>query len=96
MIPGHEAGYFIEPTIFEAKNDMRIAQEEVFGPVLSIIKWNDYEEMLEQANDVRYGLAAGIYTSNLKNAMETADRLQAGSIWINEYFNLAPGSPFGG
>lgn len=95
-IKGHEAGYFIEPTIFAATNDMRIAQEEVFGPVLSVIKWDDYDEMLVQANDVRYGLAAGIYTSNLKNALETADRLQAGSIWINEYFNLAAGSPFGG
>lgn len=95
-IEGHEVGYFIEPTIFEATNDMRIAQEEVFGPVLTVIKWHDYEQMIEEANDVRYGLAAGIYTSNLKNAMETADRLQAGSIWINEYFNLAAGSPFGG
>lgn len=95
-IEGHDAGYFIEPTIFEAKNSMRIAQEEVFGPVLSVIRWNDYEQMITEANDVRYGLAAGIYTSSLSNAMDTADRLEAGSVWINQYFNLASGSPFGG
>ncbi|MFI7699994.1 aldehyde dehydrogenase family protein [Nonomuraea sp. NPDC049480] len=95
-VPGHEYGYFIEPTMLEATNDMTIAQEEIFGPVLSVIRWNDYETMLREANDVRYGLAAGIYTSNLKNAMETADRLEAGNVWINSYFNLASGSPFGG
>jgi aldehyde dehydrogenase (NAD+) len=95
-VDGCEAGYFIEPTIFEAKNNMRIAQEEIFGPVLSVMRWTDYEQMISDANDVRYGLAAGLYTTNLKNAMDTADRLQAGSIWINNYFNLASGSPFGG
>lgn len=95
-VAGCEIGYFIEPTIFEAKNAMRIAQEEVFGPVLSVIRWSDRETMLREANDVRYGLAAGLYTSNLKSAMDTADRLQAGSVWINQYFNLASGSPFGG
>lgn len=95
-VEGHEAGYFIAPTVFEARNDMRIAQEEIFGPVLSVIRWKDYEQMLAEANGVRYGLAAGLYTSNLRNAWETADRLQAGSVWINHYFNLASGSPFGG
>lgn len=95
-VKGHEHGYFIQPTIFEATNDMRIAQEEIFGPVLTVIRWNDYEKMIEEANGVRYGLAAGLYTSNLKNAMETADRLEAGSVWINSYFNLASGAPFGG
>ncbi len=95
-VEGHEAGYFIEPTVFEVKNSMRLAQEEVFGPVLSVIRWNDYEQMLAEANGVRYGLAAGIYTSNLSNAWDTADRLQAGSVWINNYCNLSGGSPFGG
>lgn len=95
-IEGNEHGYFIAPTVFEAKNHMRIAQEEVFGPVLSVIRWKDYETMLQEANDVRYGLAAGLYTTNLHSAMETADRLEAGSVWINHYFNLASGSPFGG
>ena len=95
-VDGHEAGYFIAPTVFEARNDMRIAQEEIFGPVLSVIRWKDYDQMIEEANGVRYGLAAGLYTSNLRHAWETADRLQAGSVWINHYFNLASGSPFGG
>lgn len=96
QVDGHEHGYFIEPTIFEATNDMTIAQEEIFGPVLSVIRWNDYESMIAEANGVPYGLAAGLYTSNLKSAMETADRLEAGSVWINSYFNLASGAPFGG
>ncbi|MBR0911567.1 aldehyde dehydrogenase family protein [Bradyrhizobium japonicum] len=95
-VAGCDAGWFFEPTVFETANDSRLAQEEIFGPVLSVIRWNDYERMIHDANNVRYGLAAGIYTTNLKHAMATADRLQAGNIWINSYFNLASGSPFGG
>lgn len=95
-VEGQEAGWFIAPTLFEARNSMRIAQEEIFGPVLSVLRWKDYGQMLAEANGVRYGLAAGIYTSNLRHAWDTADRLQTGSVWINNYFNLAGGSPFGG
>lgn len=95
-VEGQEAGFFIAPTVFEARNDMRIAQEGIFGPVVSVIRWKDYEQMIAEANGVRYGLAAGLYTSNLRHAWETAERLQAGSVWINHYFNLASGSPFGG
>jgi aldehyde dehydrogenase (NAD+) len=95
-LKGQEHGYFVEPTVFEVKNKMRLAQEEIFGPVLSVIKWNDYETMIAEANDVRYGLAAGIYTSNLKNALATADRLQAGNVWVNQYVNMHDGVPFGG
>jgi aldehyde dehydrogenase (NAD+) len=58
-VEGHEAGYFIAPTVFQARNDMRIAQEEIFGPVLSVIRWNDYDQRISEANGVRYGLAAG-------------------------------------
>ncbi|WP_097302577.1 aldehyde dehydrogenase family protein [Pseudomonas chlororaphis] len=95
-VAGCEAGYFIQPTLLEVRNTMRVAQEEIFGPVLSVIRWNDYQQMLKEANDVPYGLAAGIYTSDLENAMRTADALEAGSVWINQYFNLASGVPFGG
>jgi aldehyde dehydrogenase (NAD+) len=95
-VADNEHGYFIQPTIFEAKNSMRIAQEEIFGPVISVIRWNDYETMIEEANDVKYGLAAGIYTASLSKAMKTAERLEAGSVWINQYFNLNDGAPFGG
>ncbi|MGW6659547.1 aldehyde dehydrogenase family protein [Rhodococcus sp. NPDC055024] len=95
-VAGHEHGYFIEPTIFEVDNSMRIAQEEIFGPVLSVLRWSDSDTMIEEANGTVYGLAAGIYTSNIGNALETADRLEAGSVWINKYFNLVDGSPIGG
>lgn len=95
-VPGCDAGWFFQPTVFETSNATRIAQEEIFGPVLSVIRWKDHDKLIHDANDVRYGLAAGLYTNNLKMAMETADRLQAGNVWINSYFNLASGSPFGG
>ncbi|MFE1597736.1 aldehyde dehydrogenase family protein [Methylobacterium sp. ID0610] len=95
-VPGCAAGWFFAPTVFETTNSSRIAQEEIFGPVLSVIRWKDYETMIREANDVRYGLAAGLYTRDLSRAIETADRLQAGNVWINNYFNLASGSPFGG
>ena len=95
-IEGNEFGYFIEPTIFAAENEMKIAQEEIFGPVLSVIRWNDFDKMISEANGVSYGLAAGLYTTNIANAMRTADALQAGSVWVNQYFNLVDGNPFGG
>lgn len=95
-VSGCDAGYFIQPTVFEARNSMRICQEEIFGPVLSVMRWSDYETMLSEANDSRFGLASGVYTSNLANALKTADRLQAGSVWVNQYFNLMNGTPFGG
>ncbi|SMD26361.1 aldehyde dehydrogenase family protein [Kibdelosporangium aridum] len=95
-VPGHEAGWFVAPTIFETTNNTRIAQEEIFGPVLSVIRWKDFDTMIHEANDVVYGLASGIYTSNLRNAMRTADRLEAGQVWVNQYVNLVDGSPFGG
>lgn len=96
QVAGYEKGNFIEPTILEVTNSMTVAREEIFGPVLCVIKWDDYETMVSEANDTPYGLASGIYTSNLKNAMDTADRLEAGSVWINQYFNLSGGVPFGG
>lgn len=95
-VPGCEAGYFIEPTVFLAENRMRICREEIFGPVLSVIRWSDYEQMIAEANDSPYGLASGIYTRDIGQALRTADRLQAGSVWVNQYFNLFNGSPFGG
>ncbi|MGC5698972.1 aldehyde dehydrogenase [Pseudomonas sp. NFXW11] len=96
VIPGCEHGYFIEPTVFLANNAQRIAQEEIFGPVLCLIRWDDYEQMIEQANATDYGLAAGIYTASLKHALATADRLDAGSVWINRYSNITDGTAFGG
>jgi len=96
IVPGNEHGYFIEPTIFEATNKMRISQEEIFGPVLTVMRWNDVEAVIKEANDTEFGLAAGIMTNNFKDAIDTAQKLQAGSIWINQYFNFQTGAPFGG
>lgn len=95
-VPGHEHGYFIEPTIIEAEPNMRIAQEEIFGPAATVTRWKDIDEVIEIANGVEYGLAAGIMTTDLVKAMETANKIDAGSVWINSYFNFQSGAPFGG
>ncbi|MHB1217194.1 MAG: aldehyde dehydrogenase [Alphaproteobacteria bacterium] len=90
-------GWFVEPTIFTGvKNSMRIAQEEVFGPVLSVIPFRDDDEAVEIANDVLYGLAAGVWTQNIRRAMTMAERLQAGTVWINTYRAISYMTPFGG
>ena len=89
-------GWFIEPTLFEVRNDMRIAQEEVFGPVLSVIRFRDEAHALQIGNDVRFGLAAGVWTKDIARAMRMAEGLQAGSVWINCYRQVSFLSPFGG
>ena len=90
-------GYFIEPTVFdEVPPETRIAHEEVFGPAVSIIPWSDYDEMLAIANGTDYGLAASIWTDNLRTAHETARRLEAGYIWVNQHGRHYMGTPFGG
>lgn len=91
------AGWFIEPTIFtNVNNNMRIAQEEVFGPVLSVIPFEDEEDAIEIANNVVYGLAAGLWTQNMRRAFNVSKRLQAGTVWVNTYRALSYMSPFGG
>ena len=89
-------GWFIEPTVFEVRNDMRIAQEEVFGPVLSVIRFRDEAHALQIANDVRFGLAAGVWTADFARAMRLAEGIQAGSVWVNCYRQVSFLSPFGG
>ena len=90
-------GWFVEPTIFDdVTNDMRIAQEEVFGPVLSVLRFGDEDEAVAIANDVMYGLAAGIWTQNIRRSITVADRLQAGTVWVNTYRAVSFMSPFGG
>jgi 4-guanidinobutyraldehyde dehydrogenase/NAD-dependent aldehyde dehydrogenase len=92
-----EGGNFVEPTVFEnVNNDMTIAQEEIFGPVLSVIRFKDEEEALKIANDSIYGLAAGLWTNNLSQAHRVARKLRAGSVWINEYDLGDMTAPFGG
>jgi acyl-CoA reductase-like NAD-dependent aldehyde dehydrogenase len=91
------SGWFVEPTIFDGvTNDMRIAQEEVFGPVLAVIPFKDDEEAVAIGNDVIYGLAAGVWTQNIRRALMMAERLKAGTVWINTYRSVSYMSPFGG
>jgi aldehyde dehydrogenase (NAD+) len=90
-------GWFVEPTIFTGvQPDMRIAQEEVFGPVLSIIPFDSEEEAVTIANGTMYGLAAGAWTQSIKRALTMAEQLEAGTVWINTYRAVSYMSPFGG
>jgi len=90
-------GWFVEPTVFTGvKPDMRIAQEEVFGPVLSVIPFDSDDEALAIANGTIYGLAAGVWTADIGRALKMAHTLEAGTVWINTYRVSSPLSPFGG
>ncbi|KMY53876.1 betaine-aldehyde dehydrogenase [Bacillus sp. FJAT-27231] len=90
-------GYFVQPTIFADVNDsMTIAREEIFGPVVSALPYEDIDDLIERANKTNYGLAAGVWTENLKNAHYIASRLKAGTVWVNCYNVLDAASPFGG
>ncbi len=90
-------GFFIEPTIFgDVKNDMRIAQEEIFGPVLSVLTFDDLDEVIAQANNNPYGLASAVWTRDVKKAHSVSRRLKAGTVWINTYGLMDASLPFGG
>jgi acyl-CoA reductase-like NAD-dependent aldehyde dehydrogenase len=96
-VPGFEKGNFIEPTIFaNVDNSMRIAQEEIFGPVTCAITFKDDAEAIRIANDSTYGLAGGLWTRNLGRAHRISRAMQTGTVWVNRYFNLKPGMPVGG
>jgi betaine-aldehyde dehydrogenase len=90
-------GFFVEPTIFaDVTSDMRIAREEIFGPVLSVLKWTDEDELFRQVNATEYGLTASIWTRDLVTAHRAASRVQAGYVWINNISAHFLGVPFGG
>jgi acyl-CoA reductase-like NAD-dependent aldehyde dehydrogenase len=92
-----DVGYFHQPTIFTSvRNDMRIAQEEIFGPVMSIIPFGSEEEAFAIANDTMYGLAAGVWTNDLSQAHRASRALRAGTVWINTYQMVYPTVPYGG
>ncbi len=96
-LPECGQGWFVQPTIFTGvRNDMRIAQEEVFGPVLSVIRFKDEAEALQIANDVRFGLAAAVWTKDIGRAIRMSERLQAGTVWVNTYRAVSFMAPFGG
>lgn len=95
--PAHADGLFFQPTILtDVTNDMRIAQEEVFGPVLCVIPFDDEEEAIRIANDTQYGLGAGIWTNNVARSHRVAHRIKAGSVFINTYRMMGFNVPFGG
>jgi acyl-CoA reductase-like NAD-dependent aldehyde dehydrogenase len=90
-------GYFIEPTIFvEVQDTMKIVREEIFGPVVCAMPFDDADEVLRRANETPYGLAAGLWTRDLQTAHRFAAKMQAGTIWINNWGNTDAASPFGG
>lgn len=92
-----DVGYFIQPTVFSnVTEDMRIGREEIFGPVQSIMKFKDMEEIVARANDTKYGLAGAIFTEDIDTAMTFTSRVKAGTVWVNCYLPMSPAAPFGG
>jgi acyl-CoA reductase-like NAD-dependent aldehyde dehydrogenase len=92
-----QAGYYVKPTIFtDVRPEMKIWQEEIFGPVLSVMKFKSEEEAIRVANDTMYGLAAGVWSSNVERALRVGSRIRAGTIWINDYHLLTAYAPRGG
>jgi aldehyde dehydrogenase (NAD+) len=90
-------GYFVEPTVFtDVTDDMTIAKEEIFGPVMSILKFKDADEVVARGNHTRYGLAAAVWTKDVKKAHTIAARLKAGTVWVNCYDVFDAAAPFGG
>jgi phenylacetaldehyde dehydrogenase len=96
-VEGLDGGYFVSPTVIDGvTNEMHVAQEEIFGPVVSIIRWSDPDELARLANNVRYGLSAGIWTRDVAKALKLADQINVGTVWINTYGMFDVAVPFGG
>jgi aldehyde dehydrogenase (NAD+) len=90
-------GYFVEPTVFaDVSDDMKIAVDEIFGPVMSIIKFKSIDEVIERANATFYGLAAGVWTRDITKALAIANNVRAGTVWVNCYDVFDAAAPFGG
>jgi aldehyde dehydrogenase len=95
-VAGCEGGYYIEPTVLEGVNSMRVFQEEIFGPVVSVTKFRDSTEALDIANDTLYGLGAGVWTRNQMEAYRLGRGIQAGRVWVNNYHAYPAHAAFGG
>jgi acyl-CoA reductase-like NAD-dependent aldehyde dehydrogenase len=96
-VEGHDGGYYYRPTIFSnVKPPMRIAQEEIFGPVLVVVPFADEDEAARLANDSMYGLAGGVWSGDSNRAVKMAERMRTGTVWINDYHMINPRFPFGG
>lgn len=95
-IDGLENGYYIEPTVFKGTNDMTIFREEIFGPVLSVATFKDFDEAIRIANDTNYGLGAGVWTRHQNTAYRAGRAIQAGRVWVNQYHNYPAHAAFGG
>ena len=92
-----DKGYFVEPTVFSDVHDhMTIAQEEIFGPVMSIMRFKNLDEVIDRANKTVYGLAAGVWTKDVSKAIAIANGVRAGTVWVNCYNVLDTAAPFGG
>ena len=90
-------GAFVQPTLFtNVTNDMRIARDEIFGPVLGVLKYENVEDAIDMANDSIFGLSAGVWSSDIEKAKMIGSRLRSGTIWINEWHILSEKAPFGG
>ncbi|NKX49123.1 aldehyde dehydrogenase family protein, partial [Arthrobacter deserti] len=93
---GLAAGYYVKPTVFEGTNSMRIFQEEIFGPVVSVARFGDYSEAVQIANDTLYGPGAGVWSRNGNTAYRAGREIQAGRVWVNNYHAYPAGAAFGG
>ncbi len=92
-----DRGYFVAPTVFtDVRDEMKIAQEEIFGPVMSVMKFKDMDELVERANKTIYGLAAAVWTRDIGKALHVANNVRAGTVWVNCYDVFDAGAPFGG
>jgi acyl-CoA reductase-like NAD-dependent aldehyde dehydrogenase len=92
-----DRGFFHQPTVFTSvRNEMRIAQEEIFGPVMSVLRFADEQQAYQMANDTQYGLAAGVWTADLARAHRASRALRAGTVWVNTYQMVYPSVPYGG
>jgi len=90
-------GYYVEPTIFvDVKNSMKVAQEEIFGPVLVVIRYKNIDDAIRMANDTIYGLGGAVWSRDRDKAMEVAKQMRTGTVWVNDYHLLSVAAPFGG